>query len=198
MLQSFNFKDFFSAFVVLFAIIDIIGTTPIIINLRKKGKIVSSSRASIIALIMFIGFFYIGDAFLKLFGLDISSFAVAGSIILFVMALEMILDIQIFHDSPDLPKDATFTPVVFPLIVGAGSMTALLSIRSEYSDINILAAIFVNIIIVYFVLRMAKEFERFINPGVVYMLQKIFGIILLAISVKLFLTNLSVLIKSVS
>ena len=198
MLQSFNFKDFFSAFVVLFAIIDIIGTTPIIINLRKKGKIVSSSRASIIALIMFIGFFYIGDAFLKLFGLDISSFAVAGSIILFVMALEMILDIQIFRDSPDLPKDATFTPVVFPLIVGAGSMTALLSIRSEYSDINILAAIFVNIIIVYFVLRMAKEFERFINPGVVYMLQKIFGIILLAISVKLFLTNLSVLIKSVS
>jgi multiple antibiotic resistance protein len=198
MLQSFNFKDFFSAFVVLFAIIDIIGTTPIIINLRKKGKIVSSSRASIIALIMFIGFFYIGDAFLKLFGLDISSFAVAGSIILFVMALEMILDIQIFHDSPDLPKDATFTPVVFPLIVGAGSMTALLSIRSEYADINILAAILANIIIVYFVLRMAKEFERFINPGVVYMLQKIFGIILLAISVKLFLTNLSVLIKSVS
>ncbi len=198
MLQSFNFKDFFSAFVVLFAIIDIIGTTPIIINLRKKGKIVSSSRASIIALIMFIGFFYIGDAFLKLFGLDISSFAVAGSIILFVMALEMILDIQIFHDSPDLPKDATFTPVVFPLIVGAGSMTALLSIRSEYADINILAAILANIVIVYFVLRMAKEFERFINPGVVYMLQKIFGIILLAISVKLFLTNLSVLIKSVS
>ena len=198
MLQSFNFKDFFSAFVVLFAIIDIIGTTPIIINLRKKGKIVSSSRASIIALIMFIGFFYIGDAFLKLFGLDISSFAVDGSIILFVMALEMILDIQIFHDSPDLPKDATFTPVVFPLIVGAGSMTALLSIRSEYADINILAAILANIIIVYFVLRMAKEFERFINPGVVYMLQKIFGIILLAISVKLFLTNLSVLIKSVS
>ena len=197
-MNEFNLREFISAFVVLFAIIDIIGTIPIIINMRKKGKIVSSSRASIISLIMFIGFFYIGDAFLKLFGLDISSFAVAGSIILFVMALEMILDIQIFHDSPDLPKDATFTPVVFPLIVGAGSMTALLSLRSEFADINILAAILANVIVVYFVLRLAKEFERFINPGVVYMLQKIFGIILLAISVKLFLTNLSVLIRSLS
>ncbi len=195
---QFNLRDFFSAFVVLFAIIDIIGTTPIIIGMRKQGKIVSSSRASIISLIMFIGIFYIGDAFLKLFGIDISSFAIAGSIILFVMALEMILNIQIFRDNPDLPNDATFTPVVFPLIVGAGSMTALLSLSSEYADINILTAIVANILVVYIVLRMAKEFERFINPGVVYMLQKVFGIILLAISVKLFLTNLSVLIKSIA
>lgn len=198
MFQLFDFREFFSAFVVLFAIIDIIGTTPIIINMRKKGKIVSSSRASIISLFMFIGFFYLGDAFLRLFGLDISSFAVAGSVILFIMALEMILDIQIFRDSPDLPKDATFTPVVFPLIVGAGSMTALLSLRAEFADINILAAILANVIVVYFVLRMAKKFEHFINPGVIYMSQKIFGIILLAISVKLFLTNLSVLIKNLS
>jgi len=198
MLQAFNFREFVSAFVVLFAIIDIIGSTPIVINMRKKGKKVSSSRASIISLIMFIGFFYLGDAFLRLFGLDISSFAVAGSVILFIMALEMILDIQIFRDSPDLPKDATFTPVVFPLIVGAGSMTALLSLRSEFADINILAAILANVIVVYFVLRMAKKFEHFINPGIVYMLQKIFGIILLAISVKLFLTNLSALIKALS
>ena len=181
MFTELNLRDFFSAFVVLFAIIDIIGSIPIVINMRKKGKIVSSSRASIIALVMFVGFFYLGDAFLKLFGLDISSFAVAGSVILFVMALEMILDI--------LPKDATFTPVVFPLIVGAGSMTALLSLRAEFADINILAAIVANVIVVYFVLKMAKKFEHFINPGVIYMLQKVFGIILLAISVKLFLTN---------
>ena len=198
MFSELNLRDFFSAFVVLFAIIDIIGSIPIVINMRKKGKIVSSSRASIIALVMFVGFFYLGDAFLKLFGLDISSFAVAGSVILFVMALEMILDIQIFRDSPDLPKDATFTPVVFPLIVGAGSMTALLSLRAEFADINILAAILANVIVVYFVLKLAKKFEHFINPGVIYMLQKVFGIILLAISVKLFLTNLSALIKAIS
>lgn len=198
MFSELNLRDFFSAFVVLFAIIDIIGSIPIVINMRKKGKIVSSSRASLIALVMFVGFFYLGDAFLKLFGLDISSFAVAGSVILFVMALEMILDIQIFRDSPDLPKDATFTPVVFPLIVGAGSMTALLSLRAEFADINILAAILANVIVVYFVLKLAKKFEHFINPGIIYMLQKVFGIILLAISVKLFLTNLSALIKAVS
>ena len=198
MFSELNLRDFFSAFVVLFAIIDITGSIPIVINMRKKGKIISSSKASIIALIMFVGFFYLGDAFLRLFGLDISSFAVAGSFILFIMALEMILDIQIFRDSPDLPKDATFTPVVFPLIVGAGSMTALLSLRAEFADINILAAILANVIVVYFALKLAKKFEHFINPGVIYMLQKVFGIILLAISVKLFLTNLSALIKAIS
>ncbi|MBQ2810545.1 MAG: MarC family protein [Alphaproteobacteria bacterium] len=197
MFAQLDLREFVSAFVVLFAIIDITGSIPIVINMRKKGKIVSSSKASFISFIMFIGFFYLGDAFLRLFGLDISSFAVAGSVILFIMALEMILDIQIFRDSPDLPKDATFTPVVFPLIVGAGSMTALLSLRAEFADINILTAILANVVVVYFALKMAKKFEHLINPGVIYMLQKVFGIILLAISVKLFLTNLSALIKAI-
>lgn len=197
MLAQFSLREFFSAFIVLFAIIDIIGTTPIIINMRKKGKIVSASRASIISLIMFVGFFYVGEAFLRLFHLDISSFAVAGSIIIFVMALEMILDISIFRDSPDLPKDATFTPVVFPLIVGAGSLTTLLSIRSQFSDINILLAILGNVIFVYIVLKLAKKFEKILGPGIVYMFQKLFGIILLAISVKLFITNLSALLKAI-
>lgn len=197
MIGHFSLREFISASVVLFAIIDIIGTTPIIINMRKKGKIVSASRASIISLIMFIGFFYVGEAFLRLFHLDISSFAVAGSIIIFVMALEMILDIQIFRDSPDLPKDATFTPVVFPLIVGAGSLTTLLSIRAQFEDINILLAIVANVIVVFIVLKLAKNFEKFLSPGVVYMFQKLFGIILLAISVKLFITNLSDLLKAI-
>ena len=127
--------------------------------------------------------------------MDISSFAVAGSIIIFVMALEMILDIQIFRDSPDLPKDATITPIVFPLIVGAGSMTTLLSIRAQFEDINILLAVLVNMIIVYIVIKLAKNFEKVLNPGIIYVLQKLFGIILLAISVKLFITNLSILLK---
>ena len=196
MFENFNLQEFIGAFVVLFAIIDIIGTTPIVINMRKKGKIVSAPRASLIAFIMFVGFFYVGEAFLRLFNLDISSFAVAGSVILFVMAFEMILDIQIFRDSPDLPKDATFTPVVFPLIVGAGSLTSILSLSSQYKEINILLAIFFNVIIVYFVLKMAKSLEKFLGPGVIYMFQKLFGIILLAMSVKLFFTNLAILLKS--
>jgi multiple antibiotic resistance protein len=187
----FNLKEFLGAFVVLFAIIDIIGTAPIVINLRKKGKKVSASKASLISLFIFIGFFYVGEAFLHLFGLDISSFAIAGSIILFVLALEMILDIQIFHDTPNLPQDATITPVVFPLIVGAGSMTTLLSIRSQFADINILSAIVANIVVIYLVLMSAKKFEKILDPGLIYILQKLFGIILLAISVKLFMTNLS-------
>ncbi len=197
MFAHFNLREFLSAFVVLFAIIDIVGTIPIVINLRKKGKIISAGRASLSSLIIFIAFFYVGEAFLRLFNLDLSSFAVAGSIILFVMALEMILDIQIFRDGPDLPKDATFTPVVFPLIAGAGSLTALLSIRAQFADVNIFLAIFANVIIIYAALRLAKRLEKFLGPGVIYLFQKLFGIILLAISVKLFITNLSVLLKAI-
>ena len=194
---AFSLREFLSAFVVLFAVIDIIGTAPIIIDLRKKGKIVSATRAGLISLIVFIGFFYLGEAFLSLFHLDISSFAVAGSIIIFALSMEMILDIQIFHDSPDLPKDPTITPVVFPLIVGAGSLTTLLSIRAQYQDINILLAVVANMIIVFLVLVLAKRFEKILAPGVIYIFQKLFGIILLAISVKLFITNLSLLIKEI-
>ena len=191
-----DFQQFFSAFIVLFAIIDIIGTLPVVINLRKKGKKISATRAAIVTAAVFIAFLYIGEGFLKLFNLDISSFAVAGSVILFILAMEMILDIQIFRDNPDLPKDATITPVVFPLIVGAGSLTALLSLRAEYEVENIILAVIVNAIIVYTALKIAKNFEKFLSPSVLYVSQKIFGIILLAISVKLFMTNLSILIKS--
>ena len=194
---AFSLREFLSAFVVLFAVIDIIGTAPIIIDLRKKGKIVSATRAGLISLIVFIGFFYLGEAFLRLFHLDISSFAVAGSIIIFALSMEMILDIKIFHDSPDLPKDATITPVVFPLIVGAGSLTTLLSIRAQYQDIYIFLAVVANMIIVFLVLVLAKRFEKILAPGVIYIFQKLFGIILLAISVKLFITNLSLLIKEI-
>ena len=183
---AFSLREFLSAFVVLFAVIDIIGTAPIIIDLRKKGKIVSATRAGLISLIVFIGFFYLGEAFLRLFHLDISSFAVAGSIIIFALSMEMIL-----------PKDATITPVVFPLIVGAGSLTTLLSIRAQYQDINILLAVVANMIIVFLVLVLAKRFEKILAPGVIYIFQKLFGIILLAISVKLFITNLSLLIKEI-
>lgn len=132
MLGEFNIQQFVSAFVVLFAVIDVTGSIPIFLSLKKKGKKIDAKKAALLSLGMFIGFFYVGEAFLNLFHVDISSFAIAGSLIIFVMALEMILDIEIFKNSPDSPKEATFIPVVFPLIAGAGGLTTLLSIRSQY------------------------------------------------------------------
>lgn len=197
MLNQFSVQEFISAFVVLFAVIDVTGSIPIFLSLKKKGKKINATKAALFSLIMFIGFFYVGEAFLRLFSVDISSFAIAGSIIIFVMAMEMILDIEIFKSSPDSPKDATFIPVVFPLIAGAGALTTLLSIRSQYANINILLAVFLNVIWVYIVLKLSKKIDRILGAGTIYMLQKFFGIILLAISVKLFTHNLAILLQEV-
>lgn len=195
--MGFDFQQFFSAFVVLFAVIDITGSIPIILTLKKRGKKINALRATILALVMFLLFFYVGEAFLNLFGVDISSFAVAGSLIVFLVALEMILDIEIFKDTPEAPKDATFVPVVFPLIAGAGALTTLLSIRTQFATINILTAVLVNMLIVFTVLKLTKRIERILGAGLIYMLQKFFGIILLAMSVKLFTTNITFLLNHI-
>lgn len=196
-LGQFNSSEFFGAFVVLFAIIDIIGVLPIVINLQHNGRHISASRAAMISLALFIAFLYMGNAFLSLFSLDISSFAVAGSIIVFIIAMEMVLDVEIFHQNGTISNDATFTPVVFPLIAGAGSFTTLLSIRSQYSDFNIILALIANAIIIYIALKSAKKLEKVLSPGIICIFQKAFGIILLSISVKLFTSNLTVLIESI-
>lgn len=196
-IKTFNITQFVGAFIVLFAIIDIIGTLPIVLNLQHNGRTVSASRASIISLLLFVGFMYMGEAFLSLFNLDISSFAVAGSIIVFILAMEMILDIEIFRSNSTIGQDATFTPVVFPLIAGAGSFTTLLSIRSQYSDFNILCAIVANVLIVYIALKSSKTLEKILSPGVICIFQKAFGIILLSISVKLFTSNLTMIIENI-
>ena len=190
---SYDTKQFLSAFFVLFAIIDIVGTIPIVINLHKNGHSVSASRAAIISLCLFIGFMYMGYNFLNLFGLNVESFAVAGSIIVFIVAMEMILDVHIFNQDNEAQGDATFTPVVFPLIAGAGSFTTLLSIRSQYSDFNIVLAILANVFAIYVALKFVNKLEKWLSPGVVCMFQKAFGIILLSIAVKLFTSNLSIL-----
>lgn len=197
MFSLFSIQEFISAFVVLFAVIDVTGSIPIFLSLKKKGKKINATKAALFSLIMFIGFFYVGEAFLHLFSVDISSFAIAGSIIIFVMAMEMILDIEIFKSSPDSPKDATFIPVVFPLIAGAGALTTLLAIRSQYADINIILAVLLNVIWVYIVLKLSKKIDRILGAGTIYMLQKFFGIILLAISVKLFTHNLAILLQEI-
>ena len=194
MLEKFNLQEFISAFVVLFAIIDVIGSIPIFMRLRSCGKSIHPEKGAIASFAVFMIFLYLGEALLDLFGIDISSFAIAGSLIIFVMATEMILDIEIFKTAPNTPNDATIVPVAFPLIAGAGALTTLLSIRSQYALINVLLAIFCNIIIVYVVLKLTEKISKFLGAGTIYVLQKIFGIILLAISVKLFITNVSLLI----
>ena len=196
MFSQFSFQEFISAFVILFAVIDVTGSIPIFLSLKKKGKQIDAKKAAIMSLVMFLGFFYVGEAFLNLFHVDISSFAIAGSLIIFVMALEMILDIEIFKNAPDSPKEATFVPVVFPLIAGAGALTTLLSIRSQYANINIILAVLLNVAWVYIVLRLTRRIDKLLGAGTIYMLQKFFGIILLAISVKLFTHNLSIPMKS--
>ena len=196
MFGAFSIQEFISSFFVLFAVIDVVGSIPVLLNLKKRGKRINAAKASILALIVFLIFFYGGEAFLHLFNVDISSFAVAGSLIIFVIAMEMILDIEIFKDQPDAPQDATFVPVVFPLLAGAGALTTLLSIRAQFNDINILLAVFCNMIVVYLVLKMTKKLEKILAPGIIYIFQKFFGIILLAISVRLFTANITQLLES--
>ena len=195
MFSEFSMRQFVSAFLVLFAVIDILGSVPVILKLKRKGKKINPDKITLWSFLMFIGFFYIGEAFLALFKLDISSFAIAGSLIIFVMASEMILDVEIFRESPDTPKDSVFVPLVFPLIAGAGGLTTLLSIRAQYADINVLLAIVANMIVVDVVLRLAKIIDKKMGASFIYMLQKFFGIVLLAISVKLFTANVAILMN---
>ena len=198
MFAEFDLRQFVSAFVVLFAVIDILGSVPVILKLKRKGKKVRAGKIAFWSFLMFIGFFYIGEFFLNLFKLDISSFAIAGSLIIFIMAMEMTLDIDIFREGPDTPKDSVFVPLVFPLIAGAGALTTLLTIRAQFADVNVLLAIVANMLVVYAVIKLAKWIEVKLGASFIYMLQKIFGIILLAISVKLFITNITILIDQIS
>ncbi len=196
MLGHFSIQQTISAFFVLFAIIDIIGSMPIFLDLRKRGRKIYAGKATLLSFMMFVVFFFVGEAFLTLFNVDIASFAIAGSLIVFVMALEMILDIHIFQDTDDAPKDSTFFPVVFPLIAGAGALTTLISIRSQYDNINIFIAVCANMGVIYAVLKLTKKIEQWLGAGIIYMVRKFFGIILLAISVKLFTNNLTYLIET--
>lgn len=175
---------------VLFAIIDITGSIPVIIGLKEKGKKVEPWKATTYSFIVFLTFLFIGDAILSLFGVNIESFAVAGSLILLILAGEMILDVEIFkYRGPG--KSATIVPVVFPLIAGAGGLTAIVSLRAEYAVINIVMGLIMNMIIVLIVLKHLHIVERLLGEGGVYLLRKFFGITILAISVKLFVTNIT-------
>lgn len=182
-----------SAFMVLFAIIDILGSIPIILNIKQKGQKVESLKASVIALSILLLFLFSGEGVLHLFNVDIQSFATAGALIIFVFAVEMILDVEIFRNKgPE--GGSSIVPIAFPLIAGPGSFTTLLSLRAEYAMVNIIIALVMNIVFVYFVLRSTSRIEKIIGEGGIYILRKFFGIILLAIAVKLFAFNIGSLL----
>ena len=185
--NGLSFKEIGVASMVLFAVIDIVGNIPLIIALKEKtGKIYP--------IFILVGFLFVGESILGLIGVGINEFAVAGSFVLFFMALEMILGIEIFKDQGEgSTKVASVVPLAFPMIAGAGTMTSLISLRAEYALVNILVAIFLNIIVVWIVLKLTSTFERIIGATGIAILKKVFGIILLAIAIKLFSSNVSAL-----
>ncbi len=185
--MNFNFVEIFASFMVLFAIIDIPGSIPIIIDIKNKTGKISAGKATIVAFSIMFAFLFIGKPLLGIFGVDISSFAIAGSFIVLLISLEMILGVEIFKDND--PGAGSIVPIAFPLIAGAGSITTLLSLKAEYATENIAVALLVNMVIVYLVLKSTRLVEKLLGPTGIAILRKVFGIILLAIAVKLFITN---------
>ena len=189
--MKLDFKEIVTAFMVLFAVIDVIGNIPIIIDIRKKTGHIHSEKASVISGIIMILFLFLGKQLLTFVGIDVNSFAVAGSFILFFIALEMILGVTLYKEEEDnSPMTASIFPLAFPLIAGPGSLTTLLSLRAEFKIENIIAAVILNVIFIYIVLKTSSRIEKLIGANGIKIIRKIFGVLLLAICVKLFTTNI--------
>ena len=186
--MNFDVKEIVSATMVLFAVVDIIGSVPIIINLRKKAGRIQSEKTAIVAGILLILFLFIGKQLLNLFGVTVEAFAVAGAFILFFLALEMILGITIYKGTT--PETASIIPLAFPMVAGAGALTTVLSLRAKFYVENIIVAILINMIIVYIVLKSSEKIEKFLGKQGITVIHNLFGVILLAIAVNLFTTNI--------
>jgi multiple antibiotic resistance protein len=184
---TFNIKEIATVTMVLFAVIDVIGSIPVIISLRQKAGEINALKASLVSLGIMVVFLFAGESILQLIGLTTNDFAIAGSLVIFFIALEMILGIRLYKD--EVPATASVVPLAFPLIAGTGTLTTLLSMRAQYGMLSILIGIVVNVGVVYIVLKTMKHIERFLGVGGISILRKVFGIILLAIAVKIFRTN---------
>lgn len=185
--------DILSAFMVMFAVIDIFGSIPIILSIKSKGGKIKAGQATLVAFLVFMAFLFLGEQILNLFHVDISSFAIAGSFIIAFLALEMVLGVELFKN--ETTGTASIVPIAFPLVAGAGSITTLISLRAEYDYINIIIAIVLNMLVVYLVLRLTHWFEKILGEGGILILKKFFGIILLAIAIKLFVSNTGIELK---
>ncbi|NUQ22743.1 MAG: MarC family protein [Saprospiraceae bacterium] len=188
-----NFKELISVSLILFSVIDIVGSLPILIDLKKRGIQIESGKASLAALVLMTIFLYGGEALIRLFGIDVQSFAVAGSIVLFLIGMEMILGIRIFRDS-EATNSGSIVPVAFPLIAGAGALTTIISLKAKYQVVNIQIGVVLNILFVYLVLRSSDRLGKLLGEGGTSVLRKIFGIILLAIAIKLFKDNFHLIV----
>jgi len=191
--MNLDFKEVFTASLVLFAVVNIIGSIPIVISLREKVGHIESEKASLVAGLIMIGFLFVGKNILNLIGIDVNSFAVAGSLIIFFIALEMIMGISIFKN--DIPETTSIVPIAFPIIAGPGSLTSLLSLRAEFELINIILAVICNISVVYLILKSSDFMSKILGKSGIAVIQKVFGIILLSIAVKLFATNVGQIIN---
>ncbi|MBR3648388.1 MAG: MarC family protein [Paludibacteraceae bacterium] len=185
---SFDLFQILSAFIVLFAVIDPLGSIPIVLNLEERGIKVNPYKVTIWSLCLLLAFFFLGDQMLYFFGVSIKEFAVAGSIILFLMALEMLLDVEIFKNNG--PEDAgSIVPLAFPLFAGPAAFTSLLTIRSEYNTLSIILAVVMNMVVVFFVLHSTRFIRKALGEAAIYIIRKFFSIILMAIAVKVFVSN---------
>ncbi|MDR0422598.1 MAG: MarC family protein [Proteiniphilum sp.] len=194
-----NGVEIISAFLVLFAIIDVTGSVPIFLNLRSQNKTIHPEKAAAYSLLVLVGFLFVGEWILKLFQLDVSAFAVAGAVVLLIISIEMIFGVEIFkNDNTAAENSSTLFPVVFPIIAGPGSFTTLLSMRAEFHTANIIIAVILNLTIVYSVLRYLELVKKLLGDTGAYILRKFFGLILMAISVRLLTSNLAALISTVS
>ena len=191
--MGFNLTEIISATMVLFAVIDIVGSIPIILDIKKRAGKVHPEKATLVALVIMFAFLFVGERIITFIGIDVNSFAVAGSFVLFALAMEMILGVRLFKDDGAPPNVASIVPLAFPIIAGAGSMTSILSLRAEYEAVNISVAILLNIILVYITLKLTNRLERFFGEGGIAVLRKVFGIVLLAIAIKLFSSNIKLL-----
>ena len=188
----FNLKETFSVTLILFSVIDILGSIPFIILIRKREGRIEAEKATLISAVLMIAFLYLGNSILRLFGLDVASFAVAGAIVIFIVAIEMILGITLIKDDPNAKGAGSVVPLAFPLIAGAGTLTTIISLRAVYQEVNILTGVILNVIVVYWVLRSSSWLERVIGESGFSVLRRVFGVILLAIAVKIFKSNVFV------
>ena len=185
--MDFNLKDILTVSAILFAVIDVIGSMPVLLQIKTKVGVIKSGQATMVSFLIMIGFLFLGETILNFIGVDVKSFAIAGSLVIFFLALEMILGIRLYKE--DIPETASIVPVAFPLIAGTGTMTTLLSLRAQYDILTIVIGIFINLIPVYLVLRNLHRVEQFLGAAGISIVRKVFGIVLLAIAIKLFRSN---------
>lgn len=196
MFRSINVIEIFSSFFVMAAIIDILGSIPILVGMKEQNKTIKAGQACLTALGLFFAFFFAGDALLKLFGIDAASFAVAGAFVLFILAVEMILGREIIKNEGG-KSGASIVPIAFPLIAGPGALTALLSLRADYAVINILIGLLLNILLDYIVISQLDRIRKLLGENLIFILRKFFGVILLAIAVNMFVNNIFTIISQV-